>query len=94
MISASPGFLMVLGVLQLLVGVFVLGHRGWARWLGVLLGLIGLLFSIVAVTSTTALIAGASVQLIIAIAFLVGYAFVVLALIAGGGHFRKRYQGR
>lgn len=94
MVSASPGALMVLGVLQLLIGAFVLGHRRWARWLGVLLGLVGVLFSLVALTSTMALIPGASVQLIIAIAFLIGYAFVVLALIAGGGHFRARYQGR
>jgi hypothetical protein len=93
-VSASPGALMVLGVLQLLVGAFVLGHRGWARWLGVVLGVLGLLFSIVALTSTMALIPGTSVQLIVAIAFLVAYAFVVLVLIAGGGHFRARYPGR
>jgi hypothetical protein len=93
-VSASPGALMVLGVLQLLVGAFVLGHRSWARWLGVVLGLLGLVFSIVVVTSTLALVAGASVQLIVAVAFLVAYALVVLALIAGGGHFRARYPGR
>lgn len=92
-VSASPGALMVLGVLQLLVGAFLLGHRSWARWLGVLLALLGLLFSIVAVTSTMALAPGASVQLIVAIAFLVSYAFVVLALVAGGGHFRARHAG-
>jgi hypothetical protein len=34
------------------------------------------------------------VQLIVAIAFLVSYAFVLLALIAGGGHFRKHYERR
>lgn len=93
-VSASPGTLMVIGVLQLLVGAFVLGHRSWARWLGVVLALLGLLFSIVALTSTMALVAGASVQLIVAIAFLVAYAFVVLVLIAGGDHFRPRQRGR
>ena len=90
-VSASPGMLMVFGVLQLLVGAFVLGHRSWARWLGVLIGLIGLLLSIVAVTSTVALVPGTSVQLIVAIALLIAYAFVVLALIGGGGHFTARY---
>ena len=93
-VSAFPGTLMVLGVLQLLVGVFVLGHRGWARWLGVLIGLLGLLFSVVALTSTMALIPGTSVQLILSISFLIAYAFIVLMLIAGGGHFRRRYPGR
>lgn len=90
-VSASPGALMVLGVLQLLIGAFVLGHRSWARWLGVVIGVLGLLFSIVALTSTMALVPGPSVQLIVAVVFLVGYAFVVLALIAGGGHFRAQY---
>jgi hypothetical protein len=94
LVSASPGALMVLGVLQLLVGAFVLGHRGWARWLGVVLALLGLIFGIVALTSTVALVPGVSVQLIVAIVFLVAYAFVILALIAGGGHFRGRYPGR
>ena len=94
LVSASPGTLMVFGVLQLLIGAFVLGHRSWARWLGVLLALLGLLFSIVAVTSTMALVPGASVQLIVASALLVGYAIVLLALIAGGGHFRARQAGR
>lgn len=92
--SASPGALMVLGLLQLLVGVFVFAHRGWARWLGVLLGVLGLLLSIVALTSALALVPGTSVQLMIAIALLIGYAFVVLTLLAGGGHFLKRYPGR
>jgi hypothetical protein len=90
-VSASPGALMVLGVLQLLVGAFVLRHRSWARWLGVLLGLLGLMFSIVAVTSTMALVPGTSVQLVVAAAFLVVYALVVLVLIAGGSHFRAQY---
>jgi hypothetical protein len=94
LVSASPGTLMVFGVLQLLIGAFVLGHRSWARWLGLLLALLGLMFSIVAVTSTMALVPGASVQLIVASAFLIAYAFVVLALIAGGGHFRARHPGR
>jgi hypothetical protein len=89
-VSASPGALMLFGVLQMLVGAFVLGHRAWARWLGVVLALLGLVFSIVALTSTMALVPGTSVQLIAAIAFLAAYAFVVLALIAGGGHFRAR----
>jgi hypothetical protein len=94
MVSAWPGTLMVLGFLQLLIGAFVLGHRGWARWIGILIGLLGLVLSIVVLTTTLALVPGPSVQLGGAITFLVAYAFVVLALIAGSGHFRARNQGR
>lgn len=93
-VSASPGTLMVFGVLQLLIGAFVLRHRSWARWLGILVAVLGLLLSVVALTSTMALIPGTSVQLIVAGALLVAYAIVFLALIAGGGHFRARYPGR
>ena len=93
-LSPMPGILMVLGILQLLVGAVVLTHRGWSRWLGVLLALVGLLAGIIAVSAALALVPGVSVQLMIAAVLLLGYAYVLLALIAGGSHFRARYPGR
>jgi hypothetical protein len=92
--SLTPGLLMVFGVLQLLVGAVVLAHRGWARWLGILLALLGLLVTGACLSAILALVPGVSLQLIIAGALVVGYAFVVLALIAAGNHFRARYPGR
>ena len=41
-----------------------------------------------------ALAPGVSVALMISAVLLVGYAFVILALIAGGSHFRRNYPGR
>jgi hypothetical protein len=93
-LEPMPGILMVLGVLQLLVGAVVLAHRGWARWLGVLLALFGLLVSVVALSAVLALVPGVSVQLGVAAVLLLGYAYIVLALIAGGSHFRVRAPGR
>jgi hypothetical protein len=90
-IQPMPGILMVLGVLELLVGAVILAHRSWARWLGVLLALLGLVVSVLALSAVLALVPGTSAQLVVAIALLIGYAFILLALIAGGGHFRKRY---
>ena len=49
---------------------------------------------LVAHVHAMALAPGASVQLMVAVMLLVGYAFVLLALIAGGSHFRKNYPGR
>jgi hypothetical protein len=92
--SALPGTLIVFGALQVLVGAFVLAHRGWARWLGVLVVLIGIAAGVIGLMSTLALVPGASVQLIVSITLLIGYAFIFLALIAGGGHFRAGNQGR
>ncbi|MEP7360878.1 MAG: hypothetical protein ABI744_04790 [Chloroflexota bacterium] len=88
-----PGILMVVGVLELLVGAVILAHRSWARWLGVLLALLGLVVSVVVLGAVLALVPGTSVQLVVAVALLIGYGFILLALIAGGGHFRKRYPG-
>ncbi len=93
-LEPMPGILMVLGVLQLLVGAVILAHRGWARWLGVLLALLGLLVSVIALSAVIALVPGVSVELGIAAVLLLGYAFVLLALIAGGSHFRARSPGR
>ena len=90
-ISPMPGILMVLGLLQLLVGAVVLAHRNWARWLGVLLALLGLIVSVIALSAVLALVPGVSVQLMAASTLVIGYALVLLALIAGGGHFRRRY---
>ena len=90
-IEPMPGILMVLGVLQLLVGAVILAHRSWARWLGVLLALLGLVVSVIALSAVLALVPGVSVQLVVASALVIGYAFLLLALIAGGGHFRAQY---
>ena len=93
-LEPMPGILMFLGVLQLLVGAVILAHRGWARWLGVLLALLGLLVSVVALSAVLALVPGTSVQLMIAVVLLLGYAYVLLALIAGGSHFRATVPRR
>jgi hypothetical protein len=93
-LEPMPGILMVLGVLQLLVGAVILAHRGWARWLGAVLALLGLLVGVVALSAVLALVPGVSVQLGIAAVLLLGYAYILLALIAGGGHFRVRAPGR
>ncbi|MEP7378568.1 MAG: hypothetical protein ABI725_03300 [Chloroflexota bacterium] len=90
-IQPMPGILMVGGLLQVLVGAVIVAHRNWARWLGVLLALLGLIASVIALSAVLALVAGVSVQLLVASALVVGYAFVLLALIAGGGHFRAQY---
>ncbi|MDL2336035.1 MAG: hypothetical protein QFC55_08395 [Chloroflexota bacterium] len=90
-VQPMPGILMVLGLLQLLVGAVILAHRNWARWLGILLALLGLIVSVIALSAVLALVPGVSVQLIVASTLVIGHAFVLLALIAGGGHFRAQY---
>ena len=92
-LTPMPGVLMVIGLLQLIVGAGVFAHKGWGRALGVLLSILGVLVGIFAVSTALALAPGVSVPMLIAIVLLLGYAFVLLALMAGGSHFRARYQG-
>ena len=89
-LSPSPGILIVIGVLHLLAGFGVFGHRSLARWFGFLLALLGLLVSVVAVSLALALSGGFSVAAIICVVLLVGYALICLALLAGGKHFHRQ----
>ncbi len=49
-LSVTPAALVISGVLMLISGAGVFAHKSWARWLGVLLSLLGLLVSIFAVS--------------------------------------------
>lgn len=93
-LSPMPGVLMVMGVLHVLVGLGVLRHKKGARWIGVLLGVVGLLLGVFAVSAALALAPGLSLAMIVGLALLLGYALVVLALIAGGSHFKSRRAAR
>jgi hypothetical protein len=89
-LSPSPGVLIALGVVQLLCGAGVLAHKSWGRWLGFVVALLGLLVSLVAVSVGLALAGGLTPAVIVAVVLLVGYALIVLALLAGGRHFRRK----
>ena len=67
-----------------------MAHRSWARWLGFLMAVVGLGLSIFAVSIAFALARGFTVPVIIGVVLLVGYALILLALVAGGRHFRRR----
>jgi hypothetical protein len=92
-LSPMPGILIVFGALEILAGAGIFAHKGWARGIGILIALIGLIVSVVAVSFAIALASGMSVPLVAAVATLLGNAFIFVALIAGGRHFRDRYAG-
>jgi hypothetical protein len=89
-LSPAPGVLIVLGALQLISGIGVLAHKGSGRWLGVLLALLGLLAAVFSLSIALALSTAVTVPVLVAVVLLIGYAIVLLALIAGGSHFRRR----
>jgi hypothetical protein len=91
LLGPLPPILIVFGILEVLSGLFIVAHKGWARWLGVLLSLVGLVVGVISISFALALAPGVSFALIGAIVVLVGYAFILLMLLAGGRHFRRRY---
>lgn len=89
-LSVTPAALVVSGLLMLIAGAGVFAHKSWARWLGILLALVGLLVAIFAVSIAFAL-AGSSVALIVSVILLIGFAFALFGLLVGGSHFSARY---
>ena len=79
------GTVLVVGVLHLLSGVGLLMHKSWARAIGIVLALLGTLFSAAGVlyAATPNTIPPAAIVP-------AAYAFTLLALILGGGHFVRR----
>ncbi len=94
LLAPSPGILMVFGLFELLAGIGIFAHKGWGRFLGIVAALIGLLVMIAGVSFAVALAPGFSVPLIGTIAALIAYAFILVALFAGGSHFKRRSPQR
>jgi hypothetical protein len=85
---------LVVGLLQLLSALGVWLHKGWARILGILFGILGTLFGLAAVAGAAGNRSGVSSSttgnsLVGALVVLVSYAFVLVILIIAGGHFRR-----
>ena len=93
-LGAMPAVLLVMGVVELLSAIGVFGHKTWGRVLGILVALVGLVISIAAVALAMAIAPGSSVQVIVMAVALFSYALILLGLLFGGGHFRRRYPQR
>ncbi len=91
LISPLPAALLVFGAIEVLGGAAIFAHKGWARAIGILVSLLGLIVGIVSVSFSLALSPGASVPMVASVAVVLGYAFVLVSLIAGGRHFKDRY---
>ena len=93
-LSPTPAVLIILGLIQLLAGSGVLAHKGWGRGIGILFALLGLFAGIFALSLSLALAPGLSIPTIIAATLVAGYAFILLALLVGGKHFKRRIPAR
>ncbi len=78
------------GILEIVASIGMFLHRGWGRAIGLVVGVVGLIFGVLAllgsVSSSDATTGGIGFSLV----FLAGYGLTVLALVTGGEHFRRR----
>lgn len=87
------GFLLVFAVLHVAAAIGVFAHRSWARWVGIILALLGLLFGGLGLIGVAADPVTAGEGLIVFFIWLTAYGFSLAALAAGGEHFAPRYPG-
>jgi hypothetical protein len=81
--------ILIFGVLQILAAIGIWAHKGWGRWLGLIFGVLGTLLGLLAVATSRSGLSGSS-NIGGALFVLVPYAFVLIAMIIGGAHFRRR----
>lgn len=87
------GIFLLLGILHLVSAIGVFVHKQWARIVAIVLSILGALLGLVSVVvavDTRGRADGSELGVAVVIAF--GYGFSLFALIAGGGHFRRRYR--
>ncbi len=94
--TALAGIFAVVGVVALaasllqIVGAFgMLAHRTWGRAIGLVVGVLGLLFWGLSFVAALGAPADAGSSLGFTGAFVAGYGLTVVALAGGGAHFRR-----
>ena len=88
---AGLAFLVVFwGLLEVVAAVGMLVHRGWGRALGLVVGVVGALFAGLAVLANVTAPSAEGGGIGFSFLLLAGYGLTVLALVAGGEHFRRR----
>ncbi len=80
---------LVVSVLHFAAGIGELVHRGWARWLGIVLGLLGVVLGVLILLGSIGDPTLTAVDWAIEIGWTVAYAVVVLGLAFGSRHFRQ-----
>jgi len=87
--TVTGAVILVTGILHLLSGIFVWAHRSWARYLGLVLGALGVLLGIAGFLGGTGQTTSQQFGLVTGLVILAAYALVLVGLIMGGRHFRK-----
>jgi len=95
--TASGGALIVIGLLEFIAAVGIFGHRGWGRYLGLLLALVGIAGGVIGIITANGgpIVSNGQTfdfqqNLGPSIVLLVFYAIIFLGLLVGRGQFRLK----
>jgi hypothetical protein len=89
--------ILIYGLVEVLAAIGIWAHKGWGRALGIIYGVLGTLVGLAAIggarSVTTVNGTSTSGGIGVALFILVPYAFVLVAMIIGGGQFRRKRMG-
>jgi len=93
-IVGAAAILLVIGILEMIASIGVFVHKGWARWVGIVVGTIGLVLGFLVLIGSFLPPGGNSGDLVFSLLWLGAHGFVVAALAAAGEHFQPAYPRR
>ncbi len=78
------------GLLEIVASIGMFIHRGWGRALGLIVGVAGSVFGVLALLGSFSASDASAGGIGFSLVLLAGYGLTVLALVTGGEHFRRR----
>ena len=88
---AGLAFIVVFwGLLEIVAAIGMFVHRGWGRALGLVIGVAGVVFGVLALLGSFTASEASGGGIGFSLVLVAGYGLTVLALVTGGEHFRRR----
>jgi hypothetical protein len=86
--------LLIVSLLHIAAGIGVFMHKSWARWTGIVVAVIGMLFGLLGLLGYTDDPSATAGELLIVVVWLAAYGFSLVGLAAGGRHFVREQPWR
>jgi hypothetical protein len=83
---------LAIGILELAAGIGVFVHKSWARWVGIVLAVIALIFGFFALIGAMSDVSVDGASSVILILWVAANGFIVAALAVADEHFQRTYR--